>query len=117
MEVADAGPIHFDFHPSDHQALQANAQLPAVQRLAWFNGGFMRARVVDDHLVLSDLRMGMEPDYSFNFAVAEQVDGQWQAIEPEQIRADFARPERRAEAGARLAAMWRRIWQAPVAAQ
>ena len=115
--VADAGPIHFDFHPSDHQALQANAQLPAVQRLAWFNGGFMRARVQERRLVLSDLRMGMEPDYSFNFAVAEQVDGQWQAIAPEQIRADFARPERRAEAGARLAAMWRRIWQAPVAAQ
>jgi inner membrane protein len=59
----------------------------------------------------------MEPDYSFNFAVAELVDGQWQAIAPEQIRAEFARPERRAEAGARLAAMWRRIWQAPVAAQ
>ena len=115
--VADSGPMQFQFHRSDSAALAANADNPSLQRLAWFNGGFMRARVVDDHLVLSDLRMGMEPDYSFNFAVAELVDGQWQAIAPEQIRAEFARPERRAEAGARLAAMWRRIWQAPVAAQ
>lgn len=115
--VADSGPMQFQFHRSDSAALAANADNPSLQRLAWFNGGFMRARVVDDHLVLSDLRMGMEPDYSFNFAVAEQVDGQWQAIAPEQIRAEFARPERRAEAGARLAAMWWRIWQAPVAAQ
>src|SRR5690606_15668561 len=36
---------------------------PAVERLAWFNRGFMRAREVGGELVLSDLRMGHEPDY------------------------------------------------------
>ena len=115
--VADRGPMQFHFHASDDQALMANAQLPAVQQLAWFNGGFMRARVEAGRLVLSDLRMGMDPDYTFNFAVARRVDGQWQAIAPEQIQPDFARAERRAEAGARLAAMWHRIWQAPAPAQ
>ena len=115
--VADAGPMQFAFHPSDDAALAANAAVPAVQRLAWFNGGFMRARVVDERLVLSDLRMGMDPDYTFNFAVARQVDGHWQAIEVEQIRPDYARAERRGQAGARLAAMWRRIWVPVVHAQ
>ena len=108
--VADHGPMAFRFHHSDHAALAANAQLPAVQRLAWFNGGLMRARVVNQQLVLSDLRMGMEPDYTFNFAVAEQVDGQWREIAPQQIRADYASAERRAESGRRLLAMWQRIW-------
>ena len=115
--VADRGPMQFQFHRSDSTALAATARLPAVQRLAWFNGGFMRARVVDDQLVLSDLRMGMDPDYTFNFAVARQADGQWQAIAPQQLRPDYARAERRAEAGARLAAMWRRIWTPAVVAQ
>ncbi len=55
--------------------------IPAVQ-LTWFNRGFMRAQVMDGRLVLSDLRMGLEPDYTFNFAVAEQVDGQWRQSRP-----------------------------------
>lgn len=113
--VADQGPMQFVFHLSDDAALAANAALPAVQRLAWFNGGFMRARVEGERLVLSDLRMGMDPDYTFNFAVARQADGHWQAIATEQLRPDYARAERRAEAGARLAAMWRRIWHPAVA--
>ncbi len=76
----------------------------------------MRAQVVDNQLVLSDLRMGLEPDYTFNFAVAEQVDGQWRAIVPQQQRMDYSSPAARADAGHRLAAMWQRIWQAPPAA-
>ncbi|MGM3213395.1 hypothetical protein ACS229_27110, partial [Klebsiella pneumoniae] len=60
--------------------------------------------------VLSDLRMGLEPDYTFNFVVAEQVDGRWQAIVPEQRRTDYGSPQARAEMKGRLAAMWQRIW-------
>jgi inner membrane protein len=109
--------MQFVFHASDDAALAANADNPAIQRLAWFNGGFMRARVEQDRLVLSDLRMGMDPDYTFNFAVAHRVDDAWQAIAPEQIRPDYAAAGRRGEAGARLAAMWRRIWQPAAVAQ
>ena len=75
----------------------------------------MRARVVDGRLVLSDLRMGLEPDYTFNFVVAEQADGQWRAIVPEQVRVDYRSPAARADAGRRLAALWQRIWHAPAA--
>src|SRR5690606_7585113 len=53
-------------------ALDALRGAPAVERLAWFNRGFMRAREVGGELVLSDLRMGHEPDYVFNFAVARR---------------------------------------------
>jgi inner membrane protein len=111
--VADHGPMQFEGYASNVQALREAEGIPAVQQLQWFNRGFMRARVVDGRLVLSDLRMGLEPDYTFNFAVAEQVDGQWRAITPEQLRVDYSSPAARADAGRRLAAMWQRIWQEP----
>jgi len=108
--VADDGPMHFQGFPSNVQALREAADVPAVQRLTWFNRGFMRARVAEGRLQLSDLRMGLEPEYTFNFVVAEQVDGQWRAIVPEQLRSDRSSPEARAAVGARLGLMWQRIW-------
>lgn len=111
--VVDEGPMQFQGYPSNVQALRQAQGLPAVQRLLWFNRGFMRAQVVDGRLLLSDLRMGLEPDYTFTFAVAEQRDGQWQATVPEQVRADYSSPQARADMGRRLAQMWHRIWHAP----
>ena len=42
----------------------------------------VRARLQGDALVLSDLRMGLEPAYSFNFAVARRQGGAWQPMPP-----------------------------------
>jgi inner membrane protein len=105
--VADRGSMVFRAHDSDVEALAAVRGLPAVERLDWFNRGFMRAAVLDDQLVLSDLRMGVDPNYTFNFAVAQQSPDGWQEIVPEQIRWE------RREVGGLLAAMWRRIWERP----
>jgi len=80
--LGDDGPMRFDFHPSDTGALQAASALPTVRRLAWFNHGFQKAEVREGVLVLSDLRMGMEPDYVFRFAVAERAGGGWRALRP-----------------------------------
>ncbi|WP_349985067.1 metal-dependent hydrolase [Stenotrophomonas sp. WHRI 8082] len=111
--VADKGPMHFEGFASNVQALRQAGDIPSVKRLTWFNRGFMRAQVVDGRLVLSDLRMGLEPDYTFNFAVAEQRDGQWRGIVPEQLRSDYSSPEARADVSRRLGEMWDRIWQEP----
>src|SRR5690606_23019825 len=90
--VADRGPIRFRHYGSDVQALEeAGQHVPAVRRLAWFNRGFMKAQVRDGRLLLSDLRMGAEPDYSFTFAVAERDGGGWQAIPPEQLQWEVPR--------------------------
>jgi inner membrane protein len=80
--LAGDEPMAFRMHPSDIDALRAAQHVPAVQRLAWFNHGFMKAQVVDGTLVLSDLRMGSEPDYAFRFVVARREDGQWRAVTP-----------------------------------
>lgn len=106
--VADTRPIAFRHHGSDVGALARAAEFPAVERLAWFNHGFMKARERDGRLVLSDLRMGAEPDYSFNFAVAERDGDGWRDIPPEQLSWPW-------EARRRLPEMWDRIWTEPAA--
>lgn len=82
--VFDRGPVQFRGYPSNTQALAEAGDLAAVRRLNWFNRGFMRAQVQGERLVLSDLRMGLEPDYNFSFEVAERHVGGWQAIAPVQ---------------------------------
>lgn len=106
--VADSGPIRFRRHASDVQAFGDAGGVAAVRRLAWFNHGFMKARVQDGRLLLSDLRMGAEPDYSFTFAVAERDGEGWRAIPPEQLQWEVPR-------GDQLAVMWDRIWNQPPA--
>ncbi|WP_255990562.1 metal-dependent hydrolase [Chitinolyticbacter albus] len=104
--VADSGPIRFRQYPSEQAALTRVAETPAVARLLWFTHGFVKAEAHQGTLVLADLRMGAEPDYSFRYAVARQ-DGQglWQAVQPEQLNWTFT--SRRG-----LNALWHRIWHA-----
>lgn len=104
--VADSGPMRFRRYGSDVAALRAVSAYPAVRRLAWFNHGFMKAESRDGQLVLSDLRMGSEPDYTFRFAVAQRQGARWRETTPEQLQwsADVQR---------QLAAMWQRIWMQP----
>ena len=104
--VADRGPIRFTHHRSDTAALAAVRETPAVERLLWFNHHFAKAEVRDGVLVLTDLRMGAEPDYSFRFAVAERDGAGWRAIPTQQMRWPW-------EASRRLGGMWTRIWTSP----
>jgi inner membrane protein len=104
--VADKGMMTFRGHPSNVQALAEAGRIPAVQRLQWFNRGFMRAQVQGDVLVLSDLRMGMEPSYTFQFEVATRNGDGWRSIPPRQL--EWSAPV------SELGSLWRRIWRTPV---
>lgn len=113
--IADKAPMTFRGHPSNVQALRQAAHIPAVARLNWFNRGFMRAQVVDGQLQLSDLRMGLEPDYTFTFAVAKQQGEGWPAITPQQLRPAYEGDEGRERAKRRFGALWQRMWHQPSA--
>ncbi|MDR6991586.1 metal-dependent hydrolase [Luteimonas sp. 3794] len=104
--AVDRGPMRFAAYPSDVDALRENAGLPAVQRLAWFNHGFMGAAVVDDTLQISDLRMGNEPDYFFRFDVAQRAGDGWRSIPP--VQAEMTR-----DIAETWNATWARIWEQP----
>src|SRR3546814_1016933 len=105
--AADEGPMVFQGHRSNTQALAEAQDIPAARRLAWFNHGFMRAQVADGELVLSDLRMGSEPDYFFSYAVARREGDGWQAVSPPRpldLQRDF---------GPVWQATWHRTWNEP----
>jgi inner membrane protein len=105
--VADEAPVVFRGYASNTQALAEARDIRAVRELAWFNHGFMQARVVDRELVLSDLRMGSEPDYFFSYAVARRESAAWQPIMPPRKRD----PHR--DFGPTWQATWQRIWHEP----
>jgi len=110
--VSDHGPMRFEHHPSDTAVLAAAADIPALRRLSWFNRGFMRATVRDGELIVSDLRMGLEPYYNFNFLIARQrEDGRWEPVTPpHQLNDAWRTPAAGRQAGGALARLWQRIW-------
>jgi len=110
--LADRGPIRFVHKPSNIAALASAAEIPALQQLSWFNRGFMRAEVVDGELIVSDLRMGLEPSYNFNFVIArKREDGGWEPLAPPgQLDSAWRAPMAEGRAGEALMRLWRRIW-------
>jgi len=109
--LSDQGNMQFAHYPSDTRALHEAADIPAVRELTWFNRGFMRARVENGELVLSDLRMGLEPNYNFNFVVAHWQDGQWQAIPPRRLPLDWPPDAEGRTRSERVKAAIRYLWQ------
>lgn len=93
----------FRRYPSDVGSLAQVSDYPGVRQLRWFNRGFMKAEQRDGQLVLSDLRMGAEPDYTFRFKVAEREGSGWREVPAEQQQWPW-------DTRRQLQAMWNRIW-------
>jgi inner membrane protein len=99
------GLIEFSSHPRGSAQLKSNQEIPAVERLSWFANGFVRAEVEQDKLIITDLRMGFEPDYVFRHVVATYGNPHWSAIRPERLESSLK--------AKRLGEVWQRIWKAP----
>jgi inner membrane protein len=95
-------PVVFTPHISDKRLLRGLDDDWAVQRLQWFTRGFYRVREAEDGVVITDLRMGFEPHYVFNFRVAEIRNGYPEPTTPVQL------PGIRNYDG--LHWVWERIW-------
>ena len=75
-----------------------------VQRLQWFTHGFYTVESIEGAVVISDLRMGVEPDFAFRFNVAEVGN-------PHPIpRPSTQMPQQRN--WELLPSLWHRIWSA-----
>lgn len=113
--IADRGAIAFTFHASDNLALEHVVASPQVQRLLWFTHGFVRVlpqQMPDGELrlILSDLRMGFEPDYFFRYDIAG-VDGQGQWM----VAPRIARIPHPSAGATRLSWVWHRIFDSRAA--
>jgi len=56
-----------------------------VERIAWFSDGFYKMSQEGARVLISDLRMGQEPAYVFNFVVAEKRSAAKALAVPERI--------------------------------
>lgn len=81
-------------HLEDRSDLNAQIeQLPAMQRLQWFTKGFYGIGLDAEGVVVSDLRMGVEPHYVFVFRVADNGNPHPRPIIPKRIdtKRDYGR--------------------------
>ena len=67
--------IGFSSYASGDELLLPINSYPPVQRLQWFTKGLYATQVVDDKLVMSDLRMGIEAQYVFRFQMGTVASG------------------------------------------
>ena len=74
---------HYDHRPELLAGLEGSS---AIARLQWFTRGLYRVVQDDQGVVISDLRMGLDPDYVFAFRVAEIHNPHPKPIVPERVR-------------------------------
>ena len=63
----DMQTIGWTVHPRGQALMASYGDAPSVRRIAAFSHGFFRLSEEQGHLFVTDLRMGMEPYYSFHF--------------------------------------------------
>ena len=105
--VLDDDDITFVHYPGDRQLLAGIEDHWPVQRLQWFSHGIYSVTRIADDIVISDLRMGVEPNYVFRFKVGEIGNPHARPTTAEQLV-----PVR--DLG-RLPLLWARIWDQSVA--
>ncbi|WMC09184.1 metal-dependent hydrolase [Oceanimonas pelagia] len=81
ISLLDREPTPFVMHDGGHALYRQWRDLPPVARMAWFTKGFFSMSERDQALVITDLRMGQEPGYVFNFVVAQRNgQGEWHPL-------------------------------------
>ncbi len=94
--------VRVKHYPSDSACLKDIDDQWAVKRLQWFTHGFYSTQRVGNDIVITDLRMGMEPYYVFRFKVGKTNDYRVQPVHPDRVRGE--------PGWERLGWVWRRIW-------
>ena len=101
-------PLELMQYPSHPELLARLEDEWAVRRLQWFTHGFYTVSREGDAVMITDLRMGLEPDYFFRFQVGEVHNPHIMPVKSRRLPA-----ERRLD---RLGELWDRLRGAPVAA-
>ncbi|MDY6988456.1 MAG: metal-dependent hydrolase [Thermodesulfobacteriota bacterium] len=91
-------------YPSEKSLLKDMADQWPVKRLKWFTHGFYSVGRVADDIVITDLRMGLEPFYVFQFNVGQAGNPRAKATRTSRMKG-----ERRWD---QLRWVWQRIWTA-----
>ncbi|EAV43812.1 hypothetical protein SIAM614_11828 [Stappia aggregata IAM 12614] len=75
-------------HPRHPELVACVEETEAFRKLQWFSRGYYRAEQENDKIVISDLRMGMTPNYAFRFAIADVQDQGIRAMSPVRVTSE-----------------------------
>lgn len=92
-------PLKFTHYMSSLDLLGPIQDSWPVQRLQWFSKGFYRVSKQENDIVMSDLRMGLNPNYVFSFKVGEVGNPHTRAVKPQQLENEWEK------------SMLQRVWQ------
>lgn len=102
----DANPVRFETWPRELELIAPLRDSWPVQRLQWFTKDFYAATSIDNDIVITDLRMGFEPEYVFRFKVGEMGNPHPRPAPVEQLPG--------IRSFERLYWVWARIWDPQV---
>ena len=102
--LLDASPVvRWTAHDRGAALIDRYSKVPSVARIAAFSHGFYRLAELEGRLFVTDLRMGMEPAYTFHFDLGPRDALAGQSAMP---TLQSQRPDVRAA----LPWLWRRMW-------
>jgi inner membrane protein len=96
--------MYFNQYRSDAGLLEPIQDDWAVQRLQWFSKGFYKVSRMGNDILISDLRMGVEPLYFFTFAIGKVNAGRIELQPPRKIE------PQQVNMGKSMNLLWQRIW-------
>ena len=97
-------PLIVDFYPRNLALMTGIEEHPPVVKLKWFTRGYYAFSTVDENVIMTDLRMGSEPNYVFRFKVARLNDLHPYPIDDERLKSNLD--------WRHLVWVWKRIWNA-----
>jgi inner membrane protein len=78
-------PPSMQFYSSEDKYLEQLKSIPSAQQLMSFTHGFFSVQRAQDKIIISDLRMGVEPAFVFSFRIAKAEGPLLTAITPERV--------------------------------
>ena len=95
-------PLSIGHFPRNLELIRGLEEHPPVAKLRWFTRGYYALSMEGEGVVVTDLRMGSEPDYVFRFKVAEAANPHPLPVKDEKLgtRRDWRQ----------LILIWKRIW-------
>ena len=82
--------IEFKQYPNQSELLNGLEDHWPVRRLQWFSKGFLKVESTGENdLVVSDLRIGIEPSYVFSFKVAEIAGDEVNPVDDQLVTQSF----------------------------
>jgi inner membrane protein len=101
--------IRFRKYQSKDELLSSIADEWSVERLKWFSKGLYKVDERENKIIISDLRMGVEPLYFFSFIVGERKG---EMIFPAENVEKFENTEFKMSESIKM--LWKRIWDEDV---